>query len=142
MGSSIPALGAGVPAPSPLFLRALTWPWRALAEQLDAEQGRWFLWIPVFFGGGVALYFELPREPDLSLAAGLFVAALSLRVLARFHLFTFLVTSMLLCVSAGFLAAKVRTAIVSEIVLDRHGAYDLEGFVEASTGRRQGVAGR
>ncbi len=131
MGSSVPALGVGVPAPSPLILRALTWPWRALAEQLDAEQGRWFLWIPVLFGGGVALYFELLTEPDMSLAAGLFLAALSLRVLARFHLFTFLVTSILLCVSAGFLAAKVRTVVVGETMLERHGAYDIEGFVES-----------
>ncbi len=111
--------------------RALGWPGRALAAQLDAEQGRWFLWVPVFFGGGVALYFALPEEPDLSLSLGLFVAALAVRALARSHLFAFLVTSVLLCVSAGFLAAKVRTAVVAEPVLERHGAYDIEGFIES-----------
>ncbi len=111
--------------------RALEWPGNALAAQLDAEQGRWFLWIPVFFGCGVGLYFELPREPELSLASGLFIAALSLRVLARSHLFAFLLTSIVLCVSAGFFAATVRTAVMAAPMLERHGAYDIEGFVES-----------
>jgi len=110
--------------------RALAWPVRALAAELDAEQGRWFLWIPVFFGAGVGAYFALPAEPDLSLSAGLFLLALSLRILARARLFAFLLTSALLCATAGFLAAKMRTAIVAEPVLERHGAYALEGFVE------------
>jgi competence protein ComEC len=103
----------------------------ALAAQLDAEQGRWFLWIPVFFGSGVGLYFALPYEPDLSLALGLFIAALSIRILARSNLFAFLFTSVLLCVSAGFFAATVRTAVMTAPVLERHGAYDIEGFVES-----------
>ena len=113
------------------FVRALSWPGRALAAQLDEEQGRWFLWLPVFFGCGIGLYFALPYEPDLTLASGLFIAAFALRILARAHLFPFLVTSILLCVSAGFLAAKMRTAIMAAPVLERHGAYDIEGFVES-----------
>ena len=113
------------------FVRALAWPGKALAAQLDEEQGRWSLWIPVFFGCGIGLYFALPREPELALSSGLFIAALSLRILARTHLFPFLLTSILLCVSAGFLAAKVRTAVMSAPMLERHGAYDIEGFVES-----------
>ena len=109
-------------------MRALAWPGNALAAQLDAEQGRWSLWIPVFFGCGVGLYFALPYEPELALSSGLFIAALSLRILARSHLFPFLVTSILLCVSAGFLAAKVRTAVMTAPMLERHGAYDIEGL--------------
>jgi competence protein ComEC len=104
---------------------------QALAAQLDAEQGRWFLWLPVFFGAGVGVYFELLEEPPVSLAAGLFVAALALRILARASLLSFLVTSILLCMSAGFLAAKLRTDIMAAPVLERHGAYDVEGFVES-----------
>jgi competence protein ComEC len=104
---------------------------RTLAALLDAEQGRWFLWLPVFFGAGIGLYFELDEEPDLSLSLGLFIAALALRMLARAHLFAFLVTSVLLCVSAGFFVAKLRTDIMAAPVLERHGAYDLEGFVES-----------
>ena len=33
------------------------------AHRLEAEQERWFLWLPVMFGGGIALYFVLPAEP-------------------------------------------------------------------------------
>jgi len=103
----------------------------AIAAQLDAEQGRWFLWLPVFFGAGIGVYFELLEEPPFSLSLGLFIAALALRSMARANLFAFLVTSILLCMSAGFFAAKLRTDIMAAPVLDRHGAYDLEGFVES-----------
>ncbi len=105
--------------------------WHALAAQLDAEQGRWFLWLPVFFGAGIGIYFELLEEPDFSLSLGLFIVALALRMLARANLSGFLFTSVLLCMSAGFFAAKLRTDIMAAPVLERHGAYDLEGFVES-----------
>jgi competence protein ComEC len=113
------------------LVRALAWPGDAVAAQLDAEQGRWSLWIPVFFGCGVGIYFELLNEPDLALAFGVFIAALSIRVLARSHLFAFLVTSVVLSVSAGFLAATVRTAVMDAPMLERHGSYEIEGFVES-----------
>ena len=130
MSNSVSALGVSVPARSPALFRAAGSAGRALAAQLDAEQGRWFLWLPVFFGAGVGIYFELLDEPDFTLSLGIFVAALALRMLARAHLSAFLFTSILLCVSAGFFAAKLRTDIVAENMLERHGAYDLEGFVE------------
>jgi competence protein ComEC len=104
---------------------------RALAAQLDAEQGRWFLWLPVFFGAGVGIYFELLQEPDFSLSLGLFLAAQALRMLARGSLFAFLLTSILLCITAGFFAAKLRTDVMAAPVLQRHGAFELEGFVES-----------
>jgi competence protein ComEC len=103
----------------------------AFAVQLDAEQGRWFLWVPVFFGSGVGVYFALPNEPDFTLAFGLFFASLALRALGRWNLLAFLLTSVLLCMSAGFLAAKVRTAVMAAPIIERHGAYDIEGFVES-----------
>lgn len=45
-----------------------------ILEQLDAERGRWMLWLPVALGLGIAIYYELPVEPALwvgpALAAG------------------------------------------------------------------------
>jgi len=44
------------------------WPgrlWAALASHLAAEDDRRLLWLPVFFGGGIGIYFELPVEPPL-----------------------------------------------------------------------------
>ncbi len=131
MSNSVPAFGGEVPARPAALVRAINGAGRALAAQLDAEQGRWFLWLPVFFGAGVGIYFELLEEPDLTLSLGLFIAALALRMLARGHLAGFLLTSILLCMAAGFFAAKLRTDIVAENVLERHGAYNLEGFVES-----------
>jgi competence protein ComEC len=104
---------------------------QVFAARLDAEQGRWFLWLPVFFGAGAGIYFELPAEPDLTLSAGLFLAALALRMLAGSRFFAFLGTSVFLCASAGFLAAKLRVEVMAAPVLERHGAYMLEGFVES-----------
>ncbi len=131
MSNSVPALGVEVPARLPALLRVYAKAERALAARLDAEQGRWFLWLPVFFGAGIGIYFELLEEPDFTLSLGLFIAALALRMLARGSLFAFLFTSILLCMAAGFFAAKLRTDIVAENMLERHGAYNLEGFVES-----------
>ena len=36
-----------------------------ILHQLDAERGRWMLWLPVAMGLGIAVYFELPVEPAL-----------------------------------------------------------------------------
>ena len=48
-----------------------------LTEQLDAERGRWLLWLPVALGLGIAIYFELPSEPALwvgpAFAGGAFI---------------------------------------------------------------------
>ncbi|MCZ6522592.1 MAG: hypothetical protein O7A68_01835, partial [Alphaproteobacteria bacterium] len=44
----------------------------AAGEALLAERERWLLWLPVFLGLGVGLYFLLPVEPPPWLgAAGL-----------------------------------------------------------------------
>ena len=40
-----------------------------LARRLEAEQERWFCWLPVCIGGGIAAYFALPAEPSLPVAA-------------------------------------------------------------------------
>jgi competence protein ComEC len=59
-----------------------------ILRQLDAEQGRWMLWLPVAMGLGIAIYFELPSEPALWLgpalaAAGCVAASWRLRAARR-----------------------------------------------------------
>jgi len=46
-----------------------------ILQQLEAERGRWMLWLPVAFGLGIAIYFELPSEPAMWLGPGLAAAA-------------------------------------------------------------------
>ena len=53
-----------------------------LLRQLDAERGRWMLWLPVALGLGIAIYYELPGEPALWVGPGLAAAALAAAVLA------------------------------------------------------------
>lgn len=51
-------------------------------EQLDAERGRWMLWLPVAMGLGIAIYYELSSEPALWLAPVVAAAALGAALLS------------------------------------------------------------
>lgn len=53
-----------------------------ILQQLDAERGRWMLWLPVALGLGIAIYFELPSEPPLWLGPAMGAAAVVVLVLA------------------------------------------------------------
>src|SRR5579862_1698095 len=48
---------------------------RGLADAFAAESDRCILWLPVFFGSGIALYFALTVEPPLWLGPSVAVAA-------------------------------------------------------------------
>ncbi|MGH7124343.1 MAG: hypothetical protein ACREFI_08235, partial [Stellaceae bacterium] len=43
----------------------------ASARALEAEQDRWFLWLPVLFAAGILAYFALADEPQSRLAVAL-----------------------------------------------------------------------
>ena len=103
----------------------------ALHTALDREQGRWFLWLPVFFGLGIAAYFGLDREPPGVWAAALLALATVLRVFLRSTLWALLASSALLAFAAGFAAAKVRTWSVATPILERPGGYDVIGIIES-----------
>src|SRR6201988_4788052 len=63
------AVQGGVLAPSPTRL------WTSFLERVrawaraEAGAGRLFPWVPVAFGGGIALYFSADHEPVLAVAA-------------------------------------------------------------------------
>ena len=102
-----------------------------LAGTLEAERPRWFLWLPVFMGLGIAVYFSLGAEPSILTAAALLTATLALRLVARRNLAGVLITSALLAMASGFLIVKLRTDWVRAPVLERT-LYraDLRGIVE------------
>jgi competence protein ComEC len=110
-------LGAGA-APLSTRFRRLPSPagvgaW--LLGQLDRQGERWALWAPVALGGGAALYFALPREPQawVTLAILPFVAALlfaGIRWSQTRALTAVLVLSAAL--AGGFALAKLRTESV------------------------------
>ena len=103
----------------------------ALVRNLEAEQERWFLWLPVLFGAGIALYFSLPVEPSTSVAVLPVTAALALHVVGRRQGTGALIGAALLALACGVAAAKLRTEAVRAPVLQRQvGPVEVTGFVE------------
>ncbi|RIA56441.1 ComEC/Rec2 family competence protein [Dichotomicrobium thermohalophilum] len=86
---------------------------------IEIERGRFALWVPVLFGGGIGIYFALPSEPPLVLAAALVVMALAWRLLTRHAALGLLMSGAMCCIALGFFAAKVRTDIVAAPVLTK-----------------------
>ncbi|PLX34890.1 MAG: hypothetical protein C0605_12165, partial [Hyphomicrobiales bacterium] len=96
------------------------------------ESERWFLWLPVGFGTGIALYFALPFEPSglLLLVAGLTLGG----ALAALHAWRAYALSLLiipLVLFGGMAAAKLRTYVTAAPVLTgKIGPVSVSGRVE------------
>jgi competence protein ComEC len=111
------------------LLRALAWCGAAFL----AERDRWALWLPVFLGGGIGLYFALPAEP----AAWIGPAALAVTAAAvglwRRHSALFLLGLCAAATAAGFAVAQTRAAWVAAPVLQRDlGPVQVTGRVAAA----------
>jgi competence protein ComEC len=113
--------------------RRAAWPgfWAWLLAHLLEERERWFLWLPVALGLGIALYFSLPSEPPAALGPTLLlvVAATAWRVLRHGGPGTIPLWLGLGAVAAGLTAASLRTQLVAAPVLEKRGAYIVEGRV-------------
>ncbi|MEE8245849.1 MAG: ComEC/Rec2 family competence protein [Alphaproteobacteria bacterium] len=105
-------------APAPPLPRRLV---GAAGEALLAERERWLLWLPVFLGLGVGLYFLLPVEPPPWLGAAGLVLGLGLGLgagaLGRRRLPLLLVGSAAAAVALGFAATAWRSHWVAAPVL-------------------------
>ena len=127
--------GAGVLAGVASLSRAgaLAPDWRkafAAALAREAEERRFFLWLPVAAMGGVALNLAADREPALWLPALLAAALAALARACRARPFARGLALAALALVAGFLSMSLRTARVSAPVLDRIRIVDLTGWVE------------
>ena len=126
-------LGGTVAVPERLarWRASLGMPLAALRATLEAEQDRWFLWLPVMYGAGVALYFSLRAEPPALLALAPVVAALALWLVLRSGTIVVVCVSALLAMTLGLAAAKLRAEWVKAPVLERAlNLADVRGFVE------------
>jgi competence protein ComEC len=102
-----------------------------LIDHLEAEQERWFLWVPVLFGSGIAFYFTLAVEPPLIVAALPAVAALGVHWAGPRAGIAGVATGAMLAAALGLATAKVRTELVRAPVLhERTGPIDVYGYVE------------
>ncbi|HLO78076.1 MAG TPA: ComEC/Rec2 family competence protein, partial [Magnetospirillum sp.] len=96
-----------------------------------AERDRWLLWLPVFLGLGIALYFAAPSEPSpwwgAVALAGTLAACWGVRKSAAW----LVATVPLALVALGFLAAELRALQVAAPVLERpSGKVRVEGRID------------
>jgi competence protein ComEC len=90
---------------------------RALPAAFEAEQDRWFLWVPVLFGVGIWAYFTLAVEPTLTATLVPVGMALTVALVWRESGAALPVTSALLAATLGHAAAKLRSERVAAPVL-------------------------
>lgn len=117
---------------------------RKFADRLDAwraaEQGRFALWLPVFMGAGVLLYFGLRSEPWPWLGASVAVPAVAGAVLARSWPVMRAALAALAAGAIGLAAAQFATATVKPLdPLPTHAAVytgTIRGVEAVPTGRR------
>lgn len=91
------------------------WLWRQATE----ERERWVLWMPVFIGIGVAVYFGLAFEPPLWLGVAGLAAAVALRLMVRRWPLPAAAATCLALAFLGLTAAQLRVAVVSAPFLSR-----------------------
>lgn len=108
-------------ASRPAMLSGLWALFRALAAMAEADRDRWALWLPVVFGGGIALYFALPFEPARLPAILAMSAALGLALAAQRAGWALLSAVALLpaALFAGIAIAGWQTDRAAAPVLDR-----------------------
>ena len=90
-----------------------------ILRQLDAERGRWMLWLPVAMGLGIAIYFQLPSEPPIWLGFALAAASLGAAFLTPAGTAMRALCIGLVAASTGFGLATWRTADLAAPVLSR-----------------------
>jgi competence protein ComEC len=114
--------------------------WEAvLRRELAAERDRWFLWLPVAFGAGVAVYFGLPVEPPAWIGLAVLGLAMVLGLLGRRYSAAVIVALALGAAAAGFAAAQLRTASVAAPVLEKRvGPVEVVAQVRAAPPRSAG----
>ena len=116
-------------------LAAVAWLLAAAGRRLEAEQDRWFLWLPVLFGAGIALYFALPSEPPALVALMPALAALALHLTGPRTGLAGLATAALLAAALGLAAAKLRTEavrapVLASVLAGQTRPIDVHGYVE------------
>ncbi len=111
---------------------------RAAIER-EWDERRFFLWLPVCAGAGVALYFAADREPSALYAAVIAAALVTAAFLARSSRRALVALTAAAALAGGFTTAALRTASVAHPVLDRIRIVKLTGFAEEVDHRRIGA---
>ena len=91
----------------------------SLRSALTAERDRWFLWLPVFLGAGIGIYFSLTVEPPLWVAPVLAALAIPGVAIARWRERGAGAALAVAALAIGFAAAEIETWAVAAPVLER-----------------------
>jgi competence protein ComEC len=117
--------------------------WSSLVAKLqgwaraETGAGRLLPWIPIAFGGGIALYFAAAREPVAWVAAATAAVLCTAAFLLRRQK-AFPVAVMIAAFATGFATATLKTARVAHGVLARPMfSVSLKGFVETREERER-----
>lgn len=122
---------------------ALAGLWRAdLAEILLAERDRWFLWLPVLLGAGIAGYFLLPFEPALPplrwAISAVLLAIFTLAWRRQAAAWRVPLVALLAVLAGPWLAAERTQAVTAPVLEHRTGAIWIEGRVREAEQRDNG----
>jgi competence protein ComEC len=115
---------------------------RACRDYALAERERWPLWLPVGFGTGIGVYFALPREPSVAIAAAISAIGLLCAVLSTrpWHSAVTVACAAVTAISLGFGYAKWREQSVAAPVLSHKiGPVGMDGRVETVQVHGKGV---
>ena len=105
--------------------------WQSVSSVLERELegGRGVLWLPVLFGLGIVLYFNLPVEPSVAVM----LATAAVLAFSAWRWRQSLVSYRLLLVAAAVVAGvgwmTLRTAMVTAPVLGKEMVVELDGWV-------------
>jgi competence protein ComEC len=103
----------------------------ALAAWIEAEHGRFILWLPIAMASGILIYFSLAAEPPIWLGFVLVLPVfLALLVFWR-HQGVRLILAMVLFASLGFARAEWRTASEPPLMRIPYGAVAITGKLAA-----------
>ncbi len=101
----------------------------ALARWIEAERGRFILFLPVAMGAAILLYFDLPEEPPLWLGPAFGAATLGLLALVRRHPAARFGAALVLAAALGFGRAEWRTASQPPLLTVPYGAVVVAGRI-------------
>lgn len=99
------------------------------ARWVEAEQGRFFLLLPIVMGGAILVYFRLPAEPPLWLGGVLVALSGSALAAGWRHPYLRFAAFLVLAGGLGFARAEWRTASLPPMVQVPTGVSALSGFV-------------
>jgi competence protein ComEC len=102
----------------------------AAAAAIEAQRPHFVLWLPVFFGTGIGIYFALPVEPGWpALAVLVTAAALCLATATRTGLAARMLLVLAACLAAGVVAGSLRASAVAAPVLAHTMTVAVEGRI-------------